>query len=118
MISLNSVCDTMQNLAQEQERVSLQARLDSEKPQAERNRLGQFATPITLAQDIVRFGVNLLDVDCPIRFFDPAFGTGSFFSALLHTAPRNRIEAAKGFELDPHYGEPSRRLWQDTLLDL
>jgi len=118
MISLNSVCDTMQNLAQEQERVSLQARLDSEKPQAERNRLGQFATPITLAQDIVRFGVNLLDVDCPIRFFDPAFGTGSFFSALLHTAPRNRIEAAKGFELDPHYGEPSRRLWQDTPLDI
>ncbi len=118
MISLNSVCDTMQKVAQEQERVSLQARLDSEKPQAERNRLGQFATPITLAQDIVRFGANLLDVDRPIRFFDPAFGTGSFFSALLHTVPRNRIEAAKGFELDPHYGEPSRKLWQDTPLDL
>lgn len=108
----------MRKLAQERERISLQAGLDAEKTQAERNRLGQFATPPALAQEVVRFGVSLLDVGCSIRFFDPAFGTGSFFSALLGTVPKGRIEAAKGFEMDPHYGKPARELWQDTPLQL
>jgi hypothetical protein len=33
-------------------------------------------------------------------------------------APIDRIEVAKGFELDAYYEEPTRGLWQDTLLDL
>lgn len=108
----------MEELTQEQERLSLQARLDAMKSQAERNRLGQFGTPTSLARDIVRFGVTLLGEKKPIRFLDPAIGTGSFFSALLHTAPKNHVGTAKGFELDAHYGGPSRKLWQDTILDL
>lgn len=108
----------MKDIAREKERVSLQARLDAGKTQAERNRLGQFATPLALAQDIVRFGLSLLGADCPIRFFDPAFGTGSFYSALLQTAPRNRLKAEKAFEIDRHYGEPARELWKHTALDL
>jgi len=108
----------MQEIGQEQERVFLQASLDAEKTQAERNRLGQFATPTTLACDIVQFGVALLEKDSPIRFLDPAFGTGSFFSALLQAVPSDRIESAKGFELDAHYGKPASQLWQDTPLDL
>lgn len=108
----------MQNILQEEERGRLQARLDSEKTQAERNRLGQFATPLALAQEIVKFGLSLLDANCPIHFLDPAFGTGSFYSALLHAIPRDRIESAKGFELDAHYGEPARELWKHTPLDL
>ena len=108
----------MQNIIQEEERGRLQARLDAEKTQAERNRLGQFATPLGLAQDIVQFGLSLLGTDCPIRFFDPAFGTGSFYSALLQATPRDRIKTAKGFEIDPHYGEPAREIWKHTQLDL
>jgi hypothetical protein len=105
-------------LAREQERLSLQTRLDAAKSQAERNRLGQFATPTSLASDILRFGVALLGEKKSIRFLDPALGTGSFFSALLNTIPGSHIEAAKGFELDTHYGEPARELWRDTRLDL
>lgn len=102
----------------EQERLTLQTRLDAGKTQAERNRLGQFATPTTLARDILRVSVALLGEDRSIRFFDPAIGTGSFFSALLWAVPGERIETAKGFELDAHYGEPARELWRDTSLKL
>lgn len=108
----------IEELAQEQERVSLQIRLDTLKSQAERNRLGQFATPTSLARDIMRFGVALLGEKKSIRFLDPALGTGSFFSALLNTVPESCIDAAKGFELDTHYGEPAREFWRDTCLDL
>jgi adenine-specific DNA-methyltransferase len=104
--------------AQEQKRIALQARLDAGKTQTERNRLGQFATPPALAYDIVRFGVSHMEPGRPIRFLDPAFGTGSFFSALLQSAPMDSIEVAKGLELDAYYGEPTRDLWHDTLLDL
>jgi len=103
---------------QEKERLSLQARLDAKKSQAERNHLGQFATPVALARDILRFGVDLLGNERPIRFLDPAIGTGSFFSALLHTVPAARIEAAKGYELDAYYAEPTREIWRETQLDL
>ncbi|MDZ7615967.1 MAG: alpha/beta hydrolase [Patescibacteria group bacterium] len=44
---------------QEQERLALQASLDAEKPQAARNRLGQFATPTALAEDIVCYATSL-----------------------------------------------------------
>ena len=116
MTWLSSVCEMMEEQALEQERLSLQIRLDALKSQAERNRLGQFATPTLLARDLLRFGVTLLGEKKSIRFLDPAFGTGSFFSALLNTVPRSHIEVAKGFELDTHYGGPAREFWRDTLL--
>lgn len=118
MIWPSSVCEVKEELVQEQERLSLQTRLDAQKSQVERNRLGQFATPTSLAHDILRVGVALLGEENPIRFLDPAIGTGSFFSALLHVVPASRISVAKGFELDVHYGDPARQLWRDTPLDL
>ncbi len=98
--------------------MALQAHWEAGRTQAERNRLGQFATPLALACDIVQFGVSHMEPDRPIRFLDPAFGTGSFFSALLQSAPLDNLEVAKGFELDAYYGEPARDLWQNTPLDL
>lgn len=108
----------MGQLPREQERLNLQARLDAVKSQAERNRLGQFATPTSLARDILQFGMALLGEEKRIRFLDPAIGTGSFFSALLQTVPESRIDVAKGFELDAHYGEPSGDFWRGTNLNL
>lgn len=102
----------------EQERLALQASLDAEKSQAERNRLGQFATPSGLAEDIIRYAVALSPADVKVHFLDPAFGTGSFYSALLRVVPQACIAEALGFEIDPHYGQPAARLWQDTALTL
>lgn len=105
-------------LTQEHERLALQTRLDAMKSQAERNRLGQFATPTSLASDILRFGVALLGGKTPIRFLDPALGTGSFFSALLNAVAGGHVAVAKGFEVDTHYGAPACAFWRDTCLDL
>lgn len=102
----------------EQKRIVLQADLDAEKTQAERNRLGQFATPTALARDILEYALKLIPQHEKIRFLDPAIGTGSFYSALLKVCPENRIEMAHGYEIDPHYGEPSRLLWKGTRLTL
>lgn len=108
----------MEELVQDTTRLTLQACLNAQKNQAERNRLGQFATPTGLAREVLAFGIDLLGSTRPIHFLDPALGLGAFFSALLYTVPRDHIQTAKGFEIDPHYGEPARQLWQDTLLDI
>ncbi len=98
--------------AVEQKRLALQLVLDNQKTPSERNRLGQFSTPPTLAEDILRSAASLLPADTKIHFLDPAIGTGSFYSALLKVSPKPRISEALGFEIDPHYSEPSTKLWQ------
>lgn len=102
----------------EEKRLSLQARLDGGKTAEDRNRMGQFATPTALAREILAHGIRLLPKDQPIRFFDPGIGTGSFYSALRAVAPERRIESAAGFEIDPHYAAPARKLWQGTPLNI
>ena len=96
----------------------VQAALDEGKTQAERNKLGQFATPPALAADILTYAKTLLPAGGRVRFLDPAIGTGAFYSALLKTFPDNRIECARGFEVDAHYGQPAARLWASTGLSM
>lgn len=102
---------TTPNETIEQRRLELQVKLDAQKSQEERNRLGQFATPTLLARDVVAYGISLLPKATAIRFLDPALGTGSFYSALLATAAARPIEAVSGFEIDPHYAIPASTLW-------
>jgi len=102
----------------EKARFELQERIDAAKAQAERNRLGQFATPPKLASDIVAYAVSLLSPRLKIRFLEPGFGTGSFYSALLRQVPPSQIEAAVGYEIDPDYAESAERLWKETTLRL
>ena len=102
----------------EDRRLALQAVLDAEKSQAERNKLGQFATPTSLASDVLAYARSLLSPETQVRFLDPAIGTGSFYSALLREFTGERIEAAEGFEIDPHYGKPSSDLWAQHPLSI
>lgn len=102
----------------EKQRLALQTELDSRKTQAERNRLGQFATPTPLACDLLEYAATLLSPEEPVRFLDPAIGTGAFYSALLNTFPRQQIVEALGFEVDPHYGQPASKIWQNSDLVL
>lgn len=102
----------------EQERCTLQAMLDGHKSQAERNKLGQFATPTQLARDVLAYGLALLPKSAPVRFLDPAIGTGSFYSALQAMSAKRRVQSASGFEIDAHYGEPAKALWQGTALKI
>lgn len=96
----------------------MQAELDGQKSQAERNRLGQFATPTALAQDILRYAAGLLGEMERVRFLDPAFGTGAFYAALQHVFPKKRVAEAVGFEIDPHYFAPTAEFWKGSPLNL
>src|SRR5579859_2165225 len=109
----------MKTFAQlEGERVALQEQCDSAKTQEERNRLGQFATPPALALEIMLFAKELIPSDQKVRFLDPAFGTGSFFSALLLAFTPGRVAAAAGFEIDTNYADKALEMGSETGLDL
>ncbi|HEY1065923.1 MAG TPA: class I SAM-dependent methyltransferase, partial [Pirellulales bacterium] len=101
----------------ERERLAQQAALDAAKSLAERNRMGQFATPPALADQVVQAAIAALPADAPLRFLDPAFGTGAFYSALLRGFA-SRVESATAFEIDEHYGRPAQSLWASTGLSL
>ncbi len=101
----------------EDQRLSIQSLCDSGRTLKERNRLGQFSTPTGLATDLLEQARLLLPDSVPVRFLDPAIGTGSFYSALLRTFPLAHIVKAVGYEMDDHYGRPACALWHGYPLD-
>ena len=109
--------DTYQSVIEET-RVRHQSWLDSSRTAEHRNKLGQHATPTGLAEDILRCSETLLLPDEPVRFMDPAFGTGAFYSALERTIPGHRIAGAVGYEIDASLGEIAGELWSETRLEL
>lgn len=113
MISQNSDSSGALYAHLESQRVQLQVELDSGRSQAERNRLGQFATPPELARDILATAKKLIG-HAQVRFLDPAFGTGAFDYALLASFRRKQIAVLEGYEIDPYYGVPARHLWEQT----
>lgn len=102
----------------EYKRLAIQHQLDAARTQAERNKLGQFATPSELAMDMLEFARSLLPKDQRVHFLDPAVGIGSFLSALLHSFPALSIASVAGYEIDPYYGHKAVELWSDSPFDL
>ncbi|MGH7099911.1 MAG: hypothetical protein ACREE4_19970 [Stellaceae bacterium] len=51
--------------------------------------MGQFATPSLLATDVLAYARALLLETAPVRFLDPAIGTGSFYLALARALAGN-----------------------------
>jgi adenine-specific DNA-methyltransferase len=97
----------------------VQAALDARKSPAERNRLGQFATPNALAIEIARYVRFIAGCDLRgVRFADPAVGTGSFYSAALAVFGAGRLERAVGIELDSDFCDAARDLWGESGLDV
>lgn len=82
-------------------RINLQQRYDYSKNIEDRRKLGQFSTPFALANDIITFGLKYIDHNNNIRFFDPAFGTGAFYSALLSNIQLSDIKFSTAIEIDP-----------------
>jgi hypothetical protein len=96
-------------------RRAIQQRLDAAKDAAERNRLGQFATPSGLALDIARYALgHWQGRPDAAAFLDPAIGTGSFYSALRQTFPTQLIADAGGVELDAGFADAAKQLWADS----
>ena len=103
----------MENL--EQKRKEMQERLDAQKSQKERNIMGQFSTPYPLALDIMQYMRNIVGKD-DISFLEPAIGTGVFYSTFTQTFKGDNY--ALGFEIDPHYYNPTKVFWQNTNLNI
>jgi predicted RNA methylase len=91
-------------------RLQIQGELDARKTQIERNILGQFATPPSLARQIISATLPFLSEDEPIRFLEPALGTGSFFEA-LHEVAKHNLDSALGVEVDPGFAKASQAIW-------
>jgi len=102
----------------ENSRLALQAKLDTLKTIEERRRLGQFATPTLLARDIVSFGIKNMDKPFDIKFLDPAFGTGAFYSALLEEVDLNDITVATAIEVDPLFTNATNDFWNDYNINI
>src|SRR3990172_1074410 len=100
----------------ESERLALQNQINKIKTQAERNKLGQFATPAELADQILRFVRTLVPSERLVRFLDPALGTGSFYSALRREFPSDVVDTATGFEIDEVVAAAAKELWRNTPL--
>ena len=97
----------------------MQAALDARKSPAERNRLGQFATPNALAIEIARYVRSIAGRRLrAVHFADPSVGTGSFYSAALAVFGPEQIEKAVGVELDPGFCDAARDLWAEAGLDV
>lgn len=109
----------LMNSSVELRRQAVQADIDTRKSAAERNRLGQFATPNPLAVDIARYVESVIDqTKDNIRFADPSIGSGSFFSAALAVFGSKRISSAVGVELDSVFADAARNLWADARLEI
>ena len=102
----------------EKARIHYQDGLDSSRTAEYRNKLGQHATPPELARDIMRCSIPLLPHGQPIRFMDPAFGTGAFYSALEMTIPSQRIAYGTGFEIEHCFEEIAGKLWPNGRLKM
>jgi methylase of polypeptide subunit release factors len=103
----------------EKKRLKFQSLKDRERSSKERNRLGQFATPPALADEIVKYVLSVDECDhSRIRFFDPAFGTGAFFSAFLKMIKNRSYQKACGIEIDPYYFEVAENVWGKSNIHL
>lgn len=94
----------------ETQRLTAQSLFDSERSQEERNKLGQFATPTRIANEIVIETLAYCSFN-EIRFLDPGIGTGSFYSALLNNLGDKKIISAHGYDIDPRLVKFSNELW-------
>jgi predicted RNA methylase len=97
-------------------RLESQVALDSLKTASERNELGQFATPNSLAVAIMEYLRDSFGIGEHIRFLEPAIGLGSFYSALLRVF--GQPDKSVGVEIDEAFLNRSRELWRESNLEL
>jgi predicted RNA methylase len=96
-----------------------QHQLDRFVDEKQRNRLGQFATPPSLALEIMQaVWKKWRRRKEPVRFLEPALGTGAFYSALRKVFPSGSIEKAEGIEIDAALAKSASSLWNETGLNV
>lgn len=92
-------------------RAATQKSIDDSKTKVERNKLGQYATPRLLADELLAYAKSLTG-NRKVKFIDPAFGTGSFYTACINAYGNNCTGV--GFEIDEAYYKGAFDVWKDT----
>lgn len=97
-------------------REKVQFEVDATKDIEERRKHGQFATPFSLASEIVSYGLDLLNTN-NVSFIEPSLGTGAFYSALIQetSGTQKAIKRATGIEIDPAYYDAAKTIWNNNL---
>ena len=95
-------------------RLKQQAEIDGSRSAMERNQMGQFATPLTLAIEVVERAIRHLDSKETIRMLEPSCGTGAFFSALRIVAPTKPHFVCTGVEIDALFANAANELWSGS----
>ncbi len=103
----------------ESRRQSEQHRLEVLLGNKGKNQLGQFATPPSLALEIMQYLRKLWPKpEEPIRFLEPAVGTGAFYSALCRVFPQRNVTEAVGIEVDSNYARSAISIWEGTRIQV
>ena len=95
----------------EAERFRLQKAVDLSKTSLERNKLGQFSTPFSLAKQIVDYTIFLSQSDKELIMLEPACGSGVFISATIAGDYENI--SYEGIEIDSAYASICGDLFRD-----
>lgn len=77
-----------------------------------------YLTPPELARDVARLALRYHKKKIPIRFGDPAVGTGAFYAALLETSNSQGIESAIGIDISRTNLAIARKKWGHKGLQL
>lgn len=92
-------------------RMRQQQEIDDSRSALARNQMGQFATPLPLAIEVVERALEHLSKDGPVRMLEPSCGTGAFFSALRSVAPPEKQFDCTGIEIDELFANAAKELW-------
>lgn len=98
-------------LAVEAERLRRQKAIDSSKTALERNRLGQFSTPFSLASQITSYTLSIVPNDPNLFMCEPACGSGVFISACVGQGKTDF--SFIGVEIDTAYTQIFQDLFSD-----
>jgi adenine-specific DNA-methyltransferase len=92
-------------------RMRQQQEIDDNRSALARNQMGQFATPLPLAIEVVERALEHFSKDGPVRMLEPSCGTGAFFSALRSIAPADKQFDCTGIEIDELFANAAKELW-------
>ncbi len=112
-----SSLDTGDLIQLEVERFHRQQEVDMSKTPLERNQLGQFSTPFSLAQQISRYTLSLLSEEQKsLNMLEPAVGSGVFISSIISLDPGNLTYT--GVEIDELYSRICDELFSEFGCDV
>ena len=99
-------------LRKEAERLTCQKAIDSSKTQLDRNQLGQFSTPFSLAAQISSFSAQFTNNGLKKTMLEPACGSGVFFSAFIGQGLTDY--SFTGIEIDSAYASICEDLFSEN----